>query len=95
MFILEFTAAEFLHQPDRTPSRVRRGKYFEADSRIGSKYEHVDRGSRQSGTLNEEIQVQRMCDKERRKRKRHVFYFQVNESKQNDEDNAMSLVRRQ
>jgi hypothetical protein len=95
MFIFQFTVVEFSYQPDRTLSRLQRGKYIEPYGRIGSKYEHVDRGNKQSGTLNQEIQAQRMCDKERTKRKTHVFYCQIDESKQNDEDNAILLVRRQ
>jgi hypothetical protein len=79
MLILESTIAKFSDQSDHSPSRLQRCKYIEPDGRIGSKYNHVDRGSKQNGTFSEGIQAQRICDKERRKR--HVFYCQINESK--------------
>ena len=70
------------------------GEYVEPDGRIRAKHEHGDRGSRQNGTLNEEIQAKTTCDKKRKKRKRHGFYCQTNKSKQNDENKAISLVWR-
>ena len=41
------------------PSRLERGKYVEPDGRIESKCDRVDTGSRQNGTLSEEIQAQK------------------------------------